>query len=452
MRRGTLVGMVAACAGLMVVPVGAQEIHRDHVKYVKPYHDPVLKEMIDRDKKLRREAEKKTAEIVKELKAQKRKEREERPRLRFDTSGIEHPAGPDAFQQVWHFPPVAQYLSGTCWDFSTTSFMESEIKRLTGQEIKLSEMWTAYWEYVNKAKGYVETRGQSLFDQGSETNALTRVYAEHGVVPEAAYKGILAEDGRVDHSAMERHMKELLEWCKDNNYWDEDFIVSAIRKIMDETMGRPPESVTWQGNTYTPQEFLSKVCQLHADDYVSLMSTLSVPFWTHGEYRVPDNWWHDKSYINVPLDVWYATIVNAIKAGESVVIGGDVSEPGYYGQEDIAVVPSFDIPEQFIDQDSRELRFYNHTSTDDHGIHLVGYKRFKGEDWFLIKDSARSSRWGKYSGYYMYRSDYVKLKMLTFTVHKDFVKDILEKVAANEKNLEEAKAAEAEQPKPSDSN
>ncbi|MCG6962613.1 MAG: C1 family peptidase [Acidobacteria bacterium] len=452
MRRGTLVGMAVACAGLMVVPVGAQETHRDHVKYVKPYRDPVLKEMIERDKKLRREAEKKTAEIVKELKAQKRKEREERPRLRFDTSGIEHPAGPDDFQQVWHFPPVAQYLSGTCWDFSTTSFMESEIKRLTGQEIKLSEMWTAYWEYVNKAKGYIETRGHSEFGQGSETNALTRVYSEHGVVPEAAYKGVLAEDGRVDHSAMERHMKGLLEWCKDNNYWDEDFIVSAIRKIMDETMGRPPENVTWQGATYTPKEFLTKVCQLHPDDYVSLMSTLSVPFWTHGEYRVPDNWWHDKSYVNVPLDVWYATIVNAIKAGESVVIGGDVSEPGYYGKGDIAVVPSFDIPGQFIDQDSRELRFYNHTSTDDHGIHLVGYKNLDGVDWFLIKDSARSSRWGKYSGYYMYRSDYVKLKMLTFTVHKDFIKDVLEKVAANEKKIEEAKAAEVEQPKPSGSN
>lgn len=444
-------GMAAACAGLMVVPAGAQEIHRDHVKYVKPYHDPVLKEMIERDKKLRKEAEKKTEEIVKKLKAQKKKEREERPRLRFDTSGIKHPAGPDDFQQVWHFPPIAQYLSGTCWDFSTTSFMESEIKRLTGQEIKLSEMWTAYWEYINKTKGYIETRGHSEFGQGSETNALTRVYSEHGVVPEAAYKGVLAEDGRVDHSAMERHMKELLEWCKENNYWDEDFIVSAIRKIMDETMGRPPESVTWQGATYTPKEFLTEVCQLHPDDYVSLMSTLSVPFWTHGEYKVPDNWWHDKSYVNVPLDVWYATIVNAIKAGESVVIGGDVSEPGYYGKEDIAVVPSFDIPGQFIDQDARELRFYNHTSTDDHGIHLVGYKNLDGVDWFLIKDSARSSRWGKYRGYYMYRSDYVKLKMLTFTVHKDFVKGILQKVASNEKKIAEEEAAQAKSPEPSKS-
>ncbi len=164
-----------------------------------------------------------------------------------------------------------------------------------------------------------------------------------------------------------------------------------------------------------------------------------MPFWTHGEYKVPDNWWHSKEYLNVPLDVWYGAIVKAIGSGESVVIGGDVSEPGYYGEEDIAVVPTFDIPGPFIDQDAREFRFYNRTSTDDHGIHLVGHTRVGSHDWFLIKDSARSSRHGKYKGYYMYRDDYVRLKMLTFTVHKQFVKDILAKVAANEEHVAKEK-------------
>jgi bleomycin hydrolase len=90
-------------------------------------------------------------------------------------------------------------------------------------------------------------------------------------------------------------------------------------------------------------------------------------------------------------------------------------------------VPTFDIPQRFINQDAREFRFFNHATEDDHGLHLVGYASAGGRDWFLIKDSARSSRWGKFEGYYFYREDYVRLKMLTILVHKDVVKDLLAK-------------------------
>ena len=69
---------------------------------------------------------------------------------------------------------------------------------------------------------------------------------------------------------------------------------------------------------------------------------------------------------------------------------------------------------------------------------MVGWTRTKdGHEWFLIKDSNRSSRLGKYKGYYMYRDDYVRLKMLTFTVHRDVVKDILEKVRQPEEKAAE---------------
>jgi len=158
-----------------------------------------------------------------------------------------------------------------------------------------------------------------------------------------------------------------------------------------------------------------------------VMSTLAVPFYTQGEYKVPDNWWHDASYYNVPLDEWYAAIKRAAQAGYTLAIGGDVSEPGYNGFENLAVVPSFDIPQEYIDQDARELRFVNHATEDDHGIHLVGYASVGGRDWFLIKDSARSSRWGKFEGYYFYRDDYVRLKMLTFTAPREAVADLLAK-------------------------
>jgi len=90
-------------------------------------------------------------------------------------------------------------------------------------------------------------------------------------------------------------------------------------------------------------------------------------------------------------------------------------------------VPSFDLPSSAINQDSREFRFYNRTSTDDHGMHLIGYKAMAGEDWFLIKDSAASAWKGAFAVYHFFRGDFIRLKILAFMVHKDGVSKLLDK-------------------------
>jgi len=77
---------------------------------------------------------------------------------------------------------------------------------------------------------------------------------------------------------------------------------------------------------------------------------------------------------------------------------------------------------------SRELRIYNGTTTDDHGVHVVGWMNHAGHDWFLIKDSGRSARRGRFKGYYFVRDDYIKLKVLSFMVHRDAVVDVLKKI------------------------
>ncbi len=430
--QGMRAMLTAACAALVLIPAGAsaQEANRDHVTWVEHKQDSVLKEMEDRDDAAAKAATERTEEILAHEKEEAKARKKARRDLRFAVGEIERPEGPSSFTTVWHQPPTAQFLTGTCWSFSTTSFLESEAKRLGGVEVKLSEMWSAYWEYVEKAKGFVASRGETAYEEGSESNAVLRVMRGHGLMTRAAYPGVLAADGRFDHSQMIQKMQSFLAFCKEHGYWDEAYVVGGIRAILDETMGAPPETVEWQGRTLTPQQFMSEVCHLDPTDYVDVMSTLSKPFWTRAEYEVPDNWWHDASYVNVPLADWYAAVVKAIDAGYSLVIGGDVSEPGIWGEEDVAVVPSFDIPQAYIDQDARELRFYNHTSTDDHGIHLVGHTRLDGHDWFLIKDSGRSARRGSFKGYYMYRDDYVKLKMLTIMVHKDAVADLLARVKA----------------------
>ena len=43
-------------------------------------------------------------------------------------------------------------------------------------------------------------------------------------------------------------------------------------------------------------------------------------------------------------------VKTSIKNGYSMSIGGDVSESGYSSTHDVAMVPSYDIPSEFIDE------------------------------------------------------------------------------------------------------
>jgi bleomycin hydrolase len=399
---------------------------QERAKYVPYVPDPVIKEMIERNKDLKKEASEETTKIRERQKKEAEKKRKERKKLIPTTENIKKPGTPESFNAPFHFAPVAQYLTGTCWDFSATSFFESEIYRLGKKKIKLSEIYTAYFEYIEKARRFIRERGESEFGQGSESNAVIRIWKKYGVVPEEVYKGVAAEDGRHDHSMMFAEMNDFLHFLKEKDYWDEDFAVNTIRLILDKYLTPPPEKFTWQGKEYTPKSFL-KSLPLNLDDYVGVMSTSSIPFYTQGEFKVPDNWWHSSDYYNLPLNEFYDVIKTAVRMGQTLTIGGDVSEPGYYGEEDICFVPTFDIPVEYINQDSREMRIYNRTTEDDHGIHLLAMKNVDGFDWFLIKDSARSARKGKYEGYLFYRGDYVKLKMLTVMVHKSAMKKYLPK-------------------------
>jgi Papain family cysteine protease. len=118
-----------------------------------------------------------------------------------------------------------------------------------------------------------------------------------------------------------------------------------------------------------------------------------------------------------------------VRGGFSVVVAGDMSEPGYsIGPPGIAVVPTWDLPSEYIDEAARAFRFANGSTTDDHGLHVVGVTNRKGKDWFLVKDSWSSSWNNDHPGYYFFHEDYVKLKMLAFLVHRDAVKELLARV------------------------
>ena len=355
-------------------------------------------------------------------------------RFIMDQSGMDLPNDRSLYKTIWSNPTESQGNAGTCWDFSTTSFYESEIFRTSGRKVEISEIYSAYWEYVEKARRFIERRGDSNFDEGSEGNAVARIMKKYGAVPQSVYNGLI--DGRQFHShaKMFEEMNTFLQSLKISNAWNLKFGLETIKSIMNHYIGKPPVKFMVDGKTYSPKTYLKDYLKLNPDDFVEILSYKQEPYWQQVEYKVPDNWWHSKDYYNVPLDVFMKIVKRAIKKGYSMSIGGDVSETGFSRKTNCAVIPDYDIPYEYINEDARQFRFSNGTTTDDHGMQLIGIlENYKGRgyDWYLIKDSSSGSRnVGEENpnfGYYFFREDYIKLKMMGFTINREAVEDILKK-------------------------
>lgn len=364
------------------------------------------------------------------------KEKTEKKNLRkiliMDQSSQELANDPLLYKTYWHTPVVSQGNTGTCWNYSTTSMYESEIYRLKGKNVKMSEMYTVYCEYIEKARRFVQERGNSVFGEGSEANAVKRMWKMYGAMPNSAYTGLPAGRKYHSHEAMFNEMNSFLQGLKTSNNWNEADAISTIKAIMNHYMGEPPSDFSYEGKSYTPATFLKDCLGLNMDDYIDIMSLLEQPYWQKAEYKVPDNWWHSDDYFNVPLDVfmeiWNYSIVN----GYTMSIGGDVSEAGLNRNTNCAMIPDFDIPYNAITESARQFRFSNNTTTDDHGMHCVGYYKAKdGKMWYFVKDSSSGSRnvgeADKRFGYYFFRDDYAKLKMMNITVHKDAFKKYMDR-------------------------
>lgn len=353
--------------------------------------------------------------------------------FKADPTTFNIPVSKDDFKWYWHNEPVSQGNTNTCWSFSSTSFLESEVYRTTDQKVRLSEMYSVYYEYLERAQNWIKTRGNMTFGEGSEGNAVTKIWKKYGIVPLDAYTGLQPGQTVHDHSKMFEELKNYADFVKKNNIWDEAAIITNFTSIMNYYIGEPPTKITVNNKVMTPVEYMTNVLKFNANNYCDVLSYMQQPYWKQVEYEVPDNWWHDASYYNIPLDDFMNVFKKAIKAGYSMAIGGDVSEAGFLAREaNAAVIPSFDIPSAAIDENARQFRFSNETTTDDHGMHVVGYLEKDGVTWYLVKDSGAGSRTGgkennKNFGYYFFHEDYVKLKMMDFTVHKDMMKDFLPK-------------------------
>ncbi len=344
--------------------------------------------------------------------------------LGMDLTKLDKPANPAGFIQFFHFPPGPPQGPEVCWSSAMVSFLESEVRRQGRTPVRLSEIYLVYWDCVEKTRMFVGEKGEFGLIGLSEPDFALEIFREHGIVRKSDYPGLDAARPGAGRLVLAGQIRDFLGELKERRDWDEGRAVAGVRAILDRGLGKPPEKIVVDGRSLTPLEYLRESLGLDPSDYVSFISFKYLPPYTEGEYRTPGNWSHSRDYFNLPLYDFRLSLLGALRRGFTAVLAVDSSKPFYAGENGLAFVPSFDIPQNFIDASSREFRFVSAASSGDHAVHCVGYTENKAV-WYLIKDTLENAGPGSHPGYVFCRDDFIKLKCLSFLVHKEAVKEVL---------------------------
>lgn len=333
-------------------------------------------------------------------------------------------------------PVKNQASSGTCWSYSTNSYLESEMIRMGKKPVQLSQIFTAHCVYKEKAIPYVRMHGDFSWGDGGECHDVINMYAKYGAMPQELYTGLNYGTSKNKFGEMQAVLKGMLDAIVKNpngrltTSWNK-----AFNAVLDAYLGPIPETFTWQGKSYTPRSFADQVVGINPSDYVELSSFTDQPYYKKATLMVQDNWSMQKVY-NVKMNDMTDIIDNALKNGYTVAWATDVSEKYFSWKNGVAFVPEkdwedmdedeqkavFNGPktERTITPEMRQKAFDNYETTDDHGMHIVGLaKDQNGKEYYIVKNS-----WGEkndYKGYIYVSKTYVQYKTTAFLLHKNAI-------------------------------
>lgn len=342
-----------------------------------------------------------------------------------------------------------QSRSGTCWCFSTLSFLESEILRAGGPAMHLSEMWIVRHSFMDKAEKYVRMHGTINFAEGGASHDVTEGIKAHGIVPFEVYPGLNYGTEKPDFHELSVVLKAYLDAVVKTGDKSGKALSTAWKRgfdaILDEYFGPLPETFTYEGKEYTPETFAAQL-PIDLDNYIDISSFTHHPFYTQFIIEVPDNWMWGTVY-NVPLDEMMQIIDHALEQGYTVSWGTDVSEKGFSRTKAIGIVPEadtesmsgteaerwgkltdkekeaalykFDKPgkERTITQQMRQTAFDNYETTDDHGMLIMGTATDQaGNRYYKVQNS-----WNvlpPYDGFWYFSRPFVAYKTTSIMVNK----------------------------------
>ena len=316
------------------------------------------------------------------------------------------------------FTPVKdQYLSATCWSFSSTSLLESELIRMGKGETDISEMFIARHSMMRKIKRHLQLKGGNFFTPGGQFHDAVWVMKNYGLVPESAYTGKGRGENDHNHGDMDTLLNNIVKYCIDNQITElSNRQVNVVDSILDYYYGTLPAEFVFKGKTYTPRTYCDQYLGLNPDNYLEITSYTHHPFYTRFVLEDKYNWTGD-AYWNVSLDDFISITNNALDNGFTVGWDGDVDDPDFHYNEGYASLKNPPVGDQ---QKARQQAFDSQTTLLDHMMHIVGRVRQNGMTWYYVKNS-----WGKMSnsagGFLYMREDYYNMRTVAMIVHKDAI-------------------------------
>lgn len=326
-------------------------------------------------------------------------------------------------------PVISQGKTGTCWSFSSTSFLEAEIIRTTGKQIDLSEMYNVRHTYPKKAWVFVMRQGKAQFGEGGLNHDVINSARDFGIVPLSAYSGLTNEASSHDHSKMVEELETMLKPLADPSKKLSPEWKKNVSDVLDKYMGKDITEFTYEGKTYTPKSFL-EMTKLKLNDYVTISSFTHEPNYSKFILDIPDNF-SNGSFYNLPLDEFVKNVDHALENGYTLALDADVSEKTFSGKNGVAVIPANEEdvktilteikPEKNSTPELRQAEFENFNTTDDHLMHIVGkMKDQKGNIYYKVKNSWGSDPKNTANGGFVYMSvPYLRLKAISVLLHKD---------------------------------
>lgn len=358
-----------------------------------------------------------------------------------------------------------QNRSGTCWDYSTLSYFESEILKATGKTYDLCEAFVANKTYMDRAVQVVRLHGDCQFSQGGSAYDVLHVLKNQGICPEDAmpFPGSLYGDSLNNFNEFFGQLESYVAGIakstanKISSQWK-----VGLQGILDAYLGQCPEKFTYEGKEYTPKSFAASL-GLNFDDYVTITSYSHHPYYTQYAVEVQDNWRNPLSW-NLPMEDMARILENAVMNGYTVAWGGDVSEPGFTRKglayfvdtkkaeglsgSDMArwlklspakrtnLIDSLGckVPELEPTAEQRQQRFDNWELTDDHGMLIFGIAKDQhGKEYYMVKNSWGET--GDYKGIWYMTKNFIVANTMDFMVNKNAIPaDILQKMIEAKKN------------------
>lgn len=318
-----------------------------------------------------------------------------------------------------------QGRSGTCWNFSTTSLLESELIRKEKLDLNLSEMFSARNVYIEKAHNYILRQGKAQFSEGGLGHDLIRSIEKYGTIPQDVYSGMSGQ--APDHAGLDTRLKTYLDSILNLPRPVPANWMQGYLRILDSKFPAPPQTFSYQGKEYTPASFAKEVVKFNADDYVNITSFTHHPFYRPFVLEAPDNF-SNGSFYNLPLTEMIDLVNSALKAGFTIMWDADVSNKDFNQRKGFALLfaraddaePANinpDAPERQYSQQIRQELYENLSTQDDHLMHLVGLEQTAaGKLFYKVKNS-----WGPvgpFKGYISVSEAYFAINTVSLVIPK----------------------------------